>query len=109
MLPSDACFFGRIDLFMNEAKDIDIDRRELEQKRFRMDTGVNIAHILTTIGMLVMLFSWGSGLNATDTRHTTEITNLKEDRLLARADLMVALQEINRKLDKIQSERRVGR
>ena len=89
--------------------DIDIDRREIERKRFRMDTGVNIAHILTTIGLTVMLFGWVSGLNATDAVHATEIDNIKEDRVRTRTELMVALQEINRKLDKIQSEGRRDR
>ena len=90
-------------------QDTDIDRREIEQKRFRMDTGVNIAHILTTMGMLIMLFSWGSGLNAKDVEHTVEINNIKEDRLRTRIELMAALQEINRKLDKIQTEGRKDR
>ena len=80
---------------MNKAQDVDIDRREIEQKRFRIDTGVNIAHILTTIGMLVMFFSWGSGLNSMDAVHSAEIVNIKEDRLRARVELMAALQEIN--------------
>lgn len=91
---------------MIEAENIETDRRLIEQKRFRMDTGINIAHILTTIGMLIMLFGWGSGLNATDAVHTIEIKNIKEDGLRTRAEVIAALQEINRKLDKIQSEGR---
>ena len=95
---------------MQKDKDqVDIERREMEQKRFRIDTGINIAHILTTIGLLIMLFGWGSGLNSTDAVHATEIINIKEDRIRARAELMVALQEINRKLDKIQSDKRADR
>ena len=78
------------------------ERREIDQKRIRFDTGVNIAHILTTIGMLVMLFNWGSGINANLAVQASEISNIKEDRQRARAELMAALQEINRKLDKIQ-------
>ena len=91
---------------MNKVQDVDIERREIEQKRFRMDAGINIAHILTTVGLLIMLFGWGSGLNTTDAVHANEISNIKEDRLRARAELMAALQEINRKLDRIQSEGR---
>ena len=86
--------------------DLDIERRELEQKRFRVGTGVDIAHILTTAGMLIALFGWGSGLNAMDVKHTTEIDNIKEDRVRTRAELMAALQEINRKLDKIHPDYR---
>ena len=91
---------------MDKDKEDDIDRRAIERTRFRVDTGVNIAHILTTLGMLVMLFSWGSERTAIDAIHSTEINNIKEDRIRTRTELLAALQEINRKLDKIQSERK---
>ena len=59
-----------------QPEDQDIDRREIDQKRFRFDTGINIAHILTTVGMLVMLFNWGSGVNSNLAVQAVEIANI---------------------------------
>ncbi|MBF0170804.1 MAG: hypothetical protein HQK87_06925 [Nitrospinae bacterium] len=53
------------------------DRRELENKRFRIDTTVNIAHILTTIGLVTAIFTWGSDVKAMLVKHETEITSLQ--------------------------------
>lgn len=82
------------------------DRRTLDQKRFRVDTTINVAHILTTIALVMSIFSWGTDLKATVLRHNSEIdeikNNLREDRSVVRDEL----REINRKIDKIAD--RVG-
>lgn len=45
------------------------ERREMESKRFKIDTTVNITHILTTIGLVIALFSWGADIKTMVARH----------------------------------------
>lgn len=80
---------------------MDEDRREIDQKRFRFEASVNLAHILTTIGMLVALFKWGSDLNATVVTHGAIIAQLREDRNRAEQDVRGQLREINNKVDRL--------
>lgn len=80
---------------------MDEERRELDQKRFRFETSVNFAHILTTIGMLIALFKWGSDLNATVLTHATIIAQLREDRNRAEQDVREQLRLINAKVDRL--------
>lgn len=92
---------------MQELEDpAQFDRREIDQRRFRIDTTVNVAHILTTIALVGSILSWGSDMKAAVQRHDSEIAELKltmrEDRTVLREEL----REINRKVDKIAD--RVG-
>ena len=50
------------------------DRRAIDKARFRIDTTVNIAHIPTTIAMVMAIFSWGSDLKSAVQRHDSEIS-----------------------------------
>lgn len=54
------------------------ERRELESKRFKIDTTVNIAHILTTIGLVTAIFTWGSDVKVMLVKHETEISSLQQ-------------------------------
>lgn len=56
------------------------DRREIENKRFKIDTTVNIAHILTTIGLITAMFTWGSDVKSMLVRHETQILSMQVDR-----------------------------
>lgn len=91
---------------MNETKNEADDRRAIDKTRFKVDTTINIAHILTTIALVLSIFSWGSDLKSAVQRHDSEIAELKlttrEDRTILREEL----REINRKVDKIAE--RVG-
>lgn len=82
------------------------DRRAIDKARFRIDTTVNIAHILTTIAMVMAIFSWGSDLKSAVQRHDSEISELKITTREDRAILRDEFREINRKVDKIAE--RVG-
>jgi hypothetical protein len=83
----------------------DDDRRLIDTKRFKFDASLNVAHILTTIGMMVALFNWGSNVNAAIAVQAAEIQNIKMSRGQERAELMVMLAEINRKLDRLQDKK----
>ena len=83
-----------------------LDRREIDQRRFRIDTTVNVAHILTTIALVGSILSWGSDMKAAVQRHDSEIAELKLTTREDRSVLREELREINRKVDKIAD--RVG-
>jgi cellobiose-specific phosphotransferase system component IIC len=86
---------------MDQENNENLDRRDMEKRRFQFDAGINIAHIITTLGMVFALFNWGSGVNSAQAIATMEIQNIKHDREVSRAEMTLALQEINRKLDKL--------
>ena len=83
-----------------------LDRREIDQRRFRIDTTVNVAHILTTIALVGSILSWGSDMKAAVQRHDSEIAELKLTTREDRSVLREELREINRKVDRIAD--RVG-
>ena len=92
---------------MQEPEDhVQFDRREIDQRRFRIDTTVNVAHILTTIALVGSILSWGSDMKAAVQRHDSEIAELKLTTREDRSVLREELREINRKVDKIAD--RVG-
>lgn len=76
-------------------------RDDLESRRFRMDTTVNITHILTTIGLIVTLFTWGSDVKEMLARHDEAITSLKEAQIRDGTDVKQQLLELNRKIDRL--------
>ena len=73
--------------------------------RIRFDDTLNVAHILTTIGMMVTLFNWGSNVNSALAVQKTELDVIKESRAQNRAELLLALAEINHKLDKLADKK----
>lgn len=91
---------------MNETKHEAYDRRDFDQRRFKIDTTVNVAHILTTVALVASIFSWGSDMKAAVQRHDSEIAELKLTTREDRSVLREELREINRKVDKIAE--RVG-
>ena len=77
------------------------DRREIDKARFRIDTTVNLAHILTTVALVVSIISWGSDLKSTVLKHDGDIADIKATLRDDRAYLREELREINRKIDKL--------
>ena len=87
---------------MQEPEDhVQFDRREIDQRRFRIDTTVNLAHILTTVGLIVAILSWGSDLKSMVQKHEADIVEIKmamrDDRQILREEL----REMSRKIDKL--------
>ena len=82
------------------------ERKVLSIGKIRFDDTLNVAHILTTIGMMVALFNWGSNVNSSLAVQSVEIAEIKQGRLQSRAELLLALAEINRKLDKLAERKR---
>ena len=83
----------------------EIDRRDIDKKRFRFDAGINVAHILTTLAMIYSLFSWGSGVNSAQAVQASRIDNVERSRDRDRAETLAALSEINRKLDRLAEKK----
>jgi hypothetical protein len=77
------------------------DRREIEKARFRIDTTVNLAHILTTVALVVSIISWGSDLKSTVLKHEGDIVEIKASMRDDRQFLREELRDINRKIDKL--------
>lgn len=74
---------------------------ELERRRFRMDTTINVSHIVTTIGLIVSLFVWGSDVKEMLARHDTSIQTLKEGQSRLDSSVREELRELNRKIDRL--------
>lgn len=77
------------------------DRRDLDQRRFRLDATVNITHILTTIGMMVAFFSWGTDIKNKLVQHEVEISNLRSNSQATTLEVRESLREINAKVDRL--------
>jgi uncharacterized protein (DUF2164 family) len=86
--------------------DDSLERREIDKTRFRLDATINVAHILTTIGMVYALFNWGSGVNAAQAVQESKIQTIRADRERDRAEMLQALREINNKLDRMEERGR---
>lgn len=84
----------------------DTERRELDEKRFRIDTTVNVAHILTTVAMITIVMVFGFDMKAMVLKHESDIADIKQSRRDTQALLRDELQELNRKVDRIAE--RVG-
>ena len=84
----------------------DTERRELDEKRFRIDTTVNVAHILTTLAMITTVMVFGFDMKAMVQKHESDIADIKQSRRDTQALLRGELQELNRKIDRIAE--RVG-
>jgi len=77
------------------------DRREIDKARFRIDTTVNLAHILTTVGLIYAVLSWGSDLKSMVMKHESDITEIKSTLRDDRQFLREELREMSRKIDKL--------
>lgn len=82
------------------------DRRSLEQKRFKIDTTVNITTIFTMLGVLTAIFTWGSDIRAMVVRHETQIAELyslntrnDEFQRTQFSELKTDIRELNNKID----------
>lgn len=84
------------------------EKEDLETRRFRMDTTVNITHILTTIGLIITMFTWGSDVKEMLARHDEAIESLKSSQERTDNDVKQQLLELNRKVDRL-IERTSGR
>ena len=82
------------------------DKRTIDRQRFRVDTTINIAHILTTIAMVFAIFSWGADLKSITQKHDFEITDLKNNARYDREVLREELRSLTNKIDRISE--RVG-
>tara|TARA_R110000868_G_scaffold362539_1_gene624698 strand:- start:128 stop:430 length:303 start_codon:yes stop_codon:yes gene_type:complete len=71
------------------------------RSRFTVDTTVNIAHILTTVAMIVALFAWGTDLKTTVVTNTSEISHLKEERIREGHELKESIRALNIKMDRL--------
>ena len=87
-----------------EDKDIE-DRRDIDRKRFRFDAGINVAHIIATITMVIMMFNWGSNVNSAQAVQESKLEALRHDRERDRQEMLNYLAEINRKLDHISEKK----
>lgn len=94
---------GRVIFKMIESKNDDekLDRRNLDGNRFKIDTTVNIAHILTTIGMIVALFTWGTDVKTALATNRSEIDHLKTERTREARELRDSIHELNIKIDRL--------
>lgn len=81
--------------------DPNLERRERDESRFKIDTTINIAHILTTVGLIVMLFSWGTDVKTTVATNTSDISHLKFERAREIAEVKAGVHELNLKLDRL--------
>ena len=71
------------------------------RSRFTVDTTVTIAHILTTVAMIVALFAWGTDLKTTVVSNTSEIAHLKEERVRDGQELKESIRALNIKMDRL--------
>ena len=56
-----------------------LERRDMDNKRFKIDTTVNVAHILTTLGLVTAIFTWGSDVKSMLAKHDVEIAEIKQN------------------------------
>lgn len=96
-----------------DTSDTQDNRRTLDQRRFRLDTTINISHIATTIGLIVAVFSWKGDIekalvrqDGMNSQQQIELAYLKERQEQNIADVKDELRNVNRKLDKLIEERR---
>jgi len=79
--------------------DQDIDRRTLDKNRFRMDTTITITHVLTTLGMVYAVLSWGGDMKTEQAVQSNKLHGLQVAQERERTETLQALRDINKKLD----------
>lgn len=75
------------------------ERRDLDMKRFRFDTTLNVTHLFTTLGVIYALLSWGGDMKTAQAVQESTVQSMKADRDRERAETLQALRDINKKLD----------
>ena len=86
-----------------------LERRELEEKRYKMNSVFNWGNLIALVIAIASAFMWVSKAESTFAVHTVEIAAIRietdRERMLNardRAEIMAQLQEINRKLDRLK-------
>lgn len=69
--------------------------------KFKFDTTVNVAHVLTTIGLIILGFSLISDIKTAIATNTSEIGHLKAERTREAAELRAGVHELNIKVDRL--------
>lgn len=89
-----------------EDEDLDIERRKLEKKRYRVDTIFGWGHILATLTLAGTILSWANSMDkrvaiAETKIQSVEVRNDAQDRDSDRnlTRILDELREINRKID----------
>jgi uncharacterized protein YlxW (UPF0749 family) len=75
-------------------------RRDGDSK-FSINTSFNIAHILTTVGLIVAMFSWATEVKTIIATNTSEIKNIKEERARESVELRTTVREIDAKVTRL--------
>lgn len=90
-------------------ENLDLERREMEEKRFRMDRTLGIGNLIALIVAIGSVFTWVTKAESTFAVQRVEIESVRaeaeRDRSLAnrdRGEIMAQLSEINHKLDKLK-------
>ena len=76
-----------------------------ERRRFRFEPTVNLGHILTTVGLIVSLFAWGSAIDkrlalVEEKARSQAATDVAQDQTVQNA-VMLLRQEVQRVADKL--------
>lgn len=76
-----------------------------ERRRFRFGPTVNLGHILTTVGLIVSLFAWGSAIDkrlalVEEKARIQAATDVAQDQTVQNA-VMLLRQEVQRVADKL--------
>ena len=79
----------------------DDDRRDLDQRRFKLGTTIDVAHIIATLGLIASLFTWGSDIKNKQGQHDVEIANLKANAAATTQEVRESLRELNAKMDRL--------
>lgn len=71
------------------------------KNKLTIDTRINIAHIFTTIIMVVAIFSGWTDVKMIIATNTAEIANIKTERSRDAAELRDSVRELNLKVDRL--------
>lgn len=91
---------------MTENEDMEVERRALEKKRYRVDTIFGWGHIIATLTLAGTILSWANSMDKRVAISETKIQSIEvkndaqdrdSDRNLSR--ILDELREINRKID----------
>ena len=77
------------------------ERRHAGDKRLKLDTTIGIAHILTTIAMVVSMFTFISDMRTTVAINVMEINSLKAERTREVKELKENIQLVSNKIDRL--------
>ena len=75
-------------------------RRENDGK-LSFSAAFNVTHILTTVGLIVAMFSWATEVKTVIATSTAEIANLKAERIRETAELRTTVREIDAKVTRL--------